>query len=387
MTRIHHVIASINVEIGGPAVSVTRLHNHLTTTGVDSTIHSIDYRRHGALADKRCGPFPTAGLLTRITRGWNQEFRKRLREGMCEFPGLVHNHGCWMSPNREARLVSVRAKCPLLISPRGMLEPWALQYQSTKKKLAWVLFENNNCQAARAFHATSYQEAQSIRALGMNQPIYIVPNGVDPPDPDSIYLKDPSIPEGPFILFLSRLHRKKGLELLLSCWDQLQSRFPDWRLIIAGPDLDGYRAELSSRLGKAIDDPSILWAGPVQQPLKSALLARAACLCLPSYSENFGHVIPEALIHGTPVITTDQTPWTELNRRGCGWVIPPNLPRLMDSLEEVMQTPTSQLSLMGEQGAAWIRSDFSWNSIAKSMAEVYNHLLGCGPKPNFILEV
>jgi len=382
--NIHQVVASINIETGGPAVSVSALHHALLDADVQSRIHCLDYKRHGPVMAPEAGPFPIAGPVTRILRGWNVPLKNRLWRSVQSYPGVVHNHGCWMAPNLFARQTAEKLNCPLLISPRGMLENWALQFRSMKKTLAWHGFEKKNLETASAFHATSPGEAAAIRALGLSQPIYQIPNGVEIPslttDPSRINL--PPDLQGPFLLFLSRIHEKKGIELLLSVWLELRKKFPDWSLVIAGPDLDGTRNRLARQYPETFEHPSIRWAGPVEGSFKTALLRESACLVLPSYSENFGYVVAESLAHRTPVLTTNQTPWAGLIEHDCGWIISPNRDDLFTSLLTVMDTPLHTLESMRPRGRAWMEADFSWPQITRAMIEAYAHPLGKHDAPS-----
>jgi glycosyltransferase involved in cell wall biosynthesis len=383
--HIHHIIASINKETGGPAVSATQLNRALIHAGLTSHIYSIDYTRHGPLVDPDLGPFIRAGKFTELTRGWNLPFQSQTSAAIQHSPGIIHNHGCWMAPNRFARQLAIKLKLPLLISPRGMLEPWSMQFRSAKKKLAWHLYERENLASASAFHATSEAEAESIRSFGFKQPIYLIPNGVQIP----AHLSTQEAPAqlsavtSPYFLFLSRIHQKKGIELLLSAWSSLRASFPAWKLVVAGPDLDGYRNQLNRMFE---DSPQVIWSGHVAGETKSWLLNHAAFLVLPSYSENFGIVIAEALAHLTPVLTTDRTPWDSLARRGCGWVIAPDEQQLTETLQLALQTPADKLNQMGTQGQAWMKEDFSWPGIADSMKQAYHHILKTGPAPDFLIQ-
>jgi len=167
---------------------------------------------------------------------------------------------------------------------------------------------------------------------------------------------------------------------------QLQKEFPEWSLAIAGPDLEGFRDELVKKFPAAFPSPSIHWIGNVSGDRKQALLHEASFFVLPSYSENFGHAIAEALAHATPVLTTDRTPRTDLDRRGCGWVIQPDERQLTTALQNAFQTPPVTLEAMGRQGKAWISYSFTWEQITRSMIQAYTHLLEQGPKPDFLLD-
>ncbi|MEM6886105.1 MAG: glycosyltransferase [Verrucomicrobiota bacterium] len=386
--RVHHIIASLNIDTGGPAFTVTRINQALNAAGVQSDIHSIDYDRFGPIADPAADPFPRAGWMTRSFRGWSPEFRRQLNHSLLQNPGIVHNHGCWMAPNRDARIFAQKHQLPLIISPRGMLESWSLQFHFLKKKLAWLAYEQKNLQAASAFHATSKSEAEALRKLGLRQPVYLIPNGVDPPTEPVTVTPPEMIPEAAhsrFILFLSRLHPKKGLNLLLKSWETLHTLYPETHLIIAGPDRDDYRGTLTQQMPQISNHPQVHWIGPVRGESKSWLLTHARFLILPTYSENFGQVIAESLAHRTPVLTTDRTPWKELAQRGCGWVISPDQQQLSEAMSQALATADAVLQQMGSQGHQWMEQEFSWSQIGRSMHAAYRHILGTGPAPDFVI--
>jgi len=223
---------------------------------------------------------------------------------------------------------------------------------------------------------------KSIRSLGFRQPVYLIPNGVHTnPAPEKQPESLKKI-KSPFILFLSRVHPKKGVDLLLKSWSELKEQFPTWTLVIAGPDLEGYRAVLE------VEHPEssrISWTGPVTGDTKDWLLSHASLLCLPTHSENFGIVIAEALAHQTPVLTTTQTPWKSLVERKCGWFIPPEQQALTTSLQAALAIEPDELKEMGARGRIWMEKDFNWNAIAESMRQAYEHLLGTGPAPDFLI--
>lgn len=152
-----------------------------------------------------------------------------------------------MFPNLYARQAAVINKINLVISPRGMLESWSLNNSWYKKWLAWILYEKENLNCATAFHATSAEEVNSIRKLGYRQPIALIPNGINIPSLEEQYSRQilidifPKLADKKWLLFLSRVHPKKGLNHLIDVWQSLVNQFPDWHLIIAGPDLIGYQ--------------------------------------------------------------------------------------------------------------------------------------------------
>ena len=188
---------------------------------------------------------------------------------------------------------------------------------------------------AQVIHTTSELEARDLRTLGVRQPIVILPNGVDPMQP---LVHDVAAPSRPYLLFLGRIHRVKGVHELLRAWRNLGT--PDWDLILAGPDENGIIAHEPLPYG-------VRYLGPVYGEHKRRLLQQASLFVLPSYSENFGLVVAEALMAGVPVITTQGTPWKRLQTEGCGWWIPMEEECLRDTLRAAMARSLEELNAMG----------------------------------------
>lgn len=387
-----HVVASINRDTGGPAVSVPSLAAGLATLGVDTTVATLDYAslgRQAGLGGARLESVP-AGALTRAFRGWSPDLAARISALAHAGTDVVHGHGLWMFPNLYARRAAIAARARLVISPRGMLDDWSLQRSRLRKRVAWYLFERENIGSAQLLHATSEAEARAIRDAGCRQPIAVIPNGVDVPDvaafPTRRVLEQafPELANRQWLLFMSRLHPKKGIADLVRVWAGLEPQFPQWQLLVAGPDLDGHGAavrSLAAQLGVA---PRVTFAGMLSGELKSCALSRSEVMVLPTHSENFGVVIAEALAHGTPVITTRAAPWEELRGQRCGWWIEEDEDALRDALAEAINLAPEQRREMGKRGQALVSGRYSWGRAAREMKATYEWLAGAAPRPDFV---
>jgi len=187
------------------------------------------------------------------------------------------------------------------------------------------------------------------------------------------------------LLFLSRLHPKKNLPALITAWAQLPpGLFPRWRLVIAGPDERGHRAELTHQIEALGPDQRIHLQGPVPDEDKSALYAASDLFILPSNSENFGIVVAEALAHGRPVITTTGTPWSELPGLGAGWWTAPTPAALAATMTEAMSLSPAARADMGARGAALVAARHGWPRIAEQTLAFYQWLISGGPRPEFV---
>jgi glycosyltransferase involved in cell wall biosynthesis len=331
-----------------------------------------------------------AGRSAGVLRGWSPPLEHAISAIARDGTSVIHNHGLWLFPNLYARRAALAAGIPLVISPRGMLDEWALRRSPVRKFFAWNLFERKNLASAKLYHATSEAEASSIRAAGFTQPIAMIPNGVDVPE--SVRDVPRSLLEGKFamlsgrrwLLFMSRLHPKKGLMELVQTWQALAPRFPDWHLLIAGPELDDHGAHvrnLVQRLGLA---DKTTFAGMLQGKEKDCALSQSELLVLPTRSENFGIVVVEALAHATPVMTTRAAPWEELRREECGWWIEAGAESLHAGLSQALATAPEQLRAMGARGRSLAIGRYSWRQAGKDMKEAYLWIRGAGSRPSCI---
>lgn len=390
--RVCHVVASINENIGGPALSVTSLAETLSTKGILSHLFTLDYQHLGEQARAegvKLHSYP-ATPLARYLRGLQPNASSALWQLASTQLDLIHNHGLWMFPNLYARQSAVGNCLPLLISPRGMLETWSLKHSRAKKWLAWLLYEQKNLSSATIFHATSVEEATSIRNLGFQQPIALIPNGVHltyfgkQPSREIMTQSFPKLFGKKWLLFLSRIHPKKGLENLLQVWQKLAIKFPDWHLVIAGPDLIGYRAKLELLTTELALEQQVTFTGMLIGERKESALENADLFVLPTHSENFGIAVAEALAHAVPVVTTKGAPWQDLSTYECGWWIENKQQVLLSALAEGMQMSSQERKVMGLRGRNLVETKYSWDSVAQKMSSVYHWILGGGIPPSCV---
>jgi glycosyltransferase involved in cell wall biosynthesis len=387
--RVLHVVTSINRDVGGPALTVPALAEGLVAQGVEATIATLDYARHGPQG--RAGGAHVVSMpapaFTRALRGWSPQFERKVAGLAKHGADVVHGHGLWMFPNLYARRAAVAAGRPLVISPRGMLDDWSLRRGRLRKRAAWRLFEHDNIAAARLLHATSAAEEAAIRAAGCAQPVAVIPNGVEIPDPAKTPPRDvlerawPELAGKEWLLFLSRLHPKKGVIELVRAWSGLEQRFPGWQLVIAGPELDGHGEEVRASAESHKIRGRITFPGMLSGDLKSAALAHAALLVLPTHAENFGVVVAEALAHGTPALTTRSAPWRELADENCGWWVEDREDSVGVALAGAMALSPEARKAMGARGRAMVAERYSWSRVAGEMHAVYRWLAGTGQRP------
>jgi glycosyltransferase involved in cell wall biosynthesis len=307
-------------------------------------------------------------------------FYRALRDEVLEAPpDLLHDHGLWLPSNVMAAIVAKRYAVPLVISTRGMLTAWALRHNRWKKRLAWWAYQRWVLRQAALFHVTSQEEVDALRNLGFDQPAAIIPNGVPLPNLSDLKEKEAGSRR---VLFLSRLHPKKGLPMLLEAWAEV--RPAGWTLELVGPSEDGHRAELEAQARRMDLADHVHFVGSVSNDEKWDVYRRADLFVLPTHSENFGIVVAEALAAEVPAITTTGAPWGDLETRDCGWWVDSDMEAIAGALREAVALEPTEREAMGRRGRRLVEEQYSWPSVAEDMAATYRWLLGEGPRPDII---
>ncbi|MFN9853814.1 MAG: glycosyltransferase [Planctomycetota bacterium] len=302
---------------------------------------------------------------------------------------IVHNHSLWMLPNSYASRIGKKFGKPVVISIHGALEPWAMRNSSWKKQLVGRWFQFQDLRDAACLHVNSVRELEGIRKFGLRNPIAVIPNGVDWQDfeelPDSALLfeKQPHLKGKRILLFMARLHRKKGLMHLLEAWHLHHTQFPDWHLAIAGPD-DGFEQKVRDYIREKNLERSVTLLGVLRGIEKRSALAAAECLVQPSFSEGFSMSILEAMASGTPVLITPGCNFPEAIRSGAAIEVEPDVGSTSHGLHEILASSAERLSDMGHRGRELIRKGFTWDSVAEQTLHLYRWLKGQDSKPEFV---
>jgi glycosyltransferase involved in cell wall biosynthesis len=353
--RILHTIDSLNPKTGGPARTVPALVSALVENGVEVDLWARD------LPDTFTPP-PGVEVRTGSLEAWLTRGTSR--------PDVWHDHGIWLRSNHETSRLADRFDIPRVVSPRGMLEPWALGHRRWKKKLAWELYQRADLRRAAALHATAQTEADQFRRLGLRNPITVIPNGIDVPRFEGV---QDSCAGGRTALFLSRVHTKKGLPLLVEAWARVRPE--GWRMKVVGPDENGHVAVVKALVQRAGLAETWEFCEEVGDQEKWDAYRQANLFILPTHSENFGMVVAEALAAGVPVITTRGCPWEGLLAHGCGWWVEPTAEGLAVALQDACSQPDEALRSMGRRGFQWMESEFGWTMIAQRMTPLYEAVL------------
>ena len=396
MIRIAHLTQSVSTLGGGISEAVRALSRAQQARGDQPAVFSV--------ADEG----------TPLT-GWPGESplwleRKRF-PGMWRLPdvaarlsahdaGIAHVHGLWTWLSIGVPAWSAQSGRPYVVSPHGMLDAWALANSGWKKRLAGLAFERRHLQRAACLIALCQSEADSIRAYGLRNRVEVVPNGMD-------WVEIGEAPERRqggrrVLLFLGRIHPKKGLVNALRAWNALRreagtaAQAADWTFAIAGWDQGGHEAELKAlcdEMGlrhadvpaaqladissaEALPEAPVLFTGPAFGAQKDALLRRASAYILPSFSEGLPMSVLEAWGSGLPVWMTDACNLPEGFAADAAVRISTDPDAMARSLEEMTRASESERAAMGQRGRALVERQFTWPVVAARHAEIHASLPG-----------
>jgi glycosyltransferase involved in cell wall biosynthesis len=311
-----------------------------------------------------------------------------------------HGHGLYVWTNMWLGGEARKRDKPLVYHPQGFFDPWILRRSRGKKRLAHWLFEDANIKHVRWWRAVSNKEAEQIRAVvGSHAIVHVIPNGIDieevdaldahevkgeklkvkgndgerpqtkrPKDQETLAWMKRKRPKR--LLFLSRIHAKKGLDLLVPAWGRLTKEFPDWELLIVGPDEGGYQATVEKMIADC-GCGDTCWIHPaVSGAEKHALLRTADLFVLPSYSEGFPMAVLEAAAHRIPVVQTDECNFPELTAAGGAWECRPERDSVEKTLREALTAEDAERAERGVRGRVLVEKSYSWDQIANEVIEV-----------------
>jgi glycosyltransferase involved in cell wall biosynthesis len=382
-------IQSIDFRLGGPPRAVVELTGVLAGRGHEVILATTNDRdvpedwRHPPGPELICVP-PVAGAFKRLTQAGVQSLRDAIAQS-----AVVHLHGVWEPANQQVAAVCRSLGTPYVVSLRGMLDDWSMRQHSIRKRLYLALVGRRYLERAAAVHCTAEAELRQSHKWFSKGRGAVVPNLMDLrpytqlPNPEPALTHWPELRRASFtVLFLSRIHEKKGVEHLLEAASRVVPKVPGIRLVIAGGGEPAYLANLrmlAASLGIA-DHTS--WVGSVDGSLKRSLYAAADLMAVPTSQENFGFVFFECLASGTPVVTTDLVDTSaELGRSGGARIIP-QTPEAFASEIEAFATGRRDARAMGAAGRAWTLAELATDRVASDFESLYHscalHPQKCG---------
>lgn len=369
---ILHYIPSIDTSSGGLGSYM-----QITTPELGKLVdlHVATHRTDDELPLENCTMHYISGMGINVSGSIKEEVWALIEE---VHPDVVHVNCCW-TPLCAYFTTWTREFCehqcikiPIIYTPHGMLEPWIIDHNYwTRKFPATVIYQRKAFKTADLIHSTADSEKSNLIKLGWNKKIDVIPNCVDV---ESIKIKE-SWKKTNNILFLSRVHPKKGINFIIEAATKLKDSMKGHRILIVGPGEESYVKSLKNQAERLGVQDIVIFEGPVFGDKKFDLYREADLFILPTHSENFGIVVAEALASGTPVITTVGTPWNELKDNNCGWWTEIGTQPLVDALKDFLSKDEDDLRTMGLNGRKLIEDKYSCKTIAHQFLEMYDRIV------------
>lgn len=374
MTRVLHVIGGLSSANGGPSWAVPSLCAGLAATGLEVSVATPEGPGE---ADVSAGTRALTSLgvpLIALPKG-----ASALRALLAE-QQVVHVHGAWRPPICRVHMAARQLGVPVVLSPHGSFEPWAIRHKRLKKLIGWYLYQRRNVRHAAVLHAAAELERQSIARLRVANHVAVIPNPVDIPRLTDLPGRSGEVGRRRRALFLARIHPVKGLDLLLEAWFRVKPR--GWELVIVGGGDRQHVALVEAQVRRLKLGDVVSFAGHLEGTAKWAQYRASDLFVLPSRSENFGLVVAEALAAETPVIATVAAPWAALPELGCGWSVPVSVEGIATALEQAVGATDEERRQMGVRGRRFVDESFSVATVARATRELYRWVLGeadCAP--------
>lgn len=359
--KIVHYIPSIDRTAGGTSTYMQVLVKGLSEL---AEVHIITHTSENPLVMENCTVHYVHNYQP-FSYSWKISIAFLLDEIK---PDIVHVNCCWMPACAAVQRIAQKRGYKVVLTPHGMLEPWIIKrHYWTRKVPALWLYQKAAVQRADCVQATAESERDNLLKLGYNSNIKVVRLGIDA---ESIEMKR-SWKKSRQILFLSRVHVKKGINFLIEAADVLRNELQGYKILVAGEgDADYVEAMKRMICDRGLQD-IVQLIGGVYGDEKWRLFQTSDFFVLPTHSENFGLAIAESLASGTPVITTVGTPWSDLNSSEAGAWIEIGTEPLVETLRRFLSLSEDELETMGRNGRKLIETKYSAHVMAEQMMEVY----------------
>lgn len=384
--RVAHIIASADPKFGGGTIAFRELTAACARAGVN--VHQFfTLTRQFDVRNLQVADMPIPCTVVRRESGdsWGAAIdlcRVLRAEHERQSFDLIHIHGIWLPLVVATAWWAGLLQIPVVTSTHGMLLPWAFSFKRSKKLLAWWLYQRWLLQDCACLHATSDVERAEAARLGLKAPVAVVPLGIGALPREAKPITQ--LGDGPRgVLYLGRLHPVKNLPSLIKAWASKPRH--GWQLHLVGPEEEGHRVELERQVAEAGLQGSILFHGAANEAAKWDWIERCEVLVLPSFSENFGIVVAEALAMSRPVIASRGAPWSDLLKHRCGWWCESSVEGLQGALDDALAMSREQLAEHGERGRALVESSYLWSKTGASLSQLYRSILDSGaPRPAFV---
>lgn len=300
---------------------------------------------------------------------------------------VFHMEALWRYPHLLMGVWKKYRQEPIVCSPHGMFDPYIIHHQGLIKRIIAKLFFHSGLTAVDCYHALCLKELEDIRAYGLKQPVAIIPNGVDLPIEENKYKQNDGKHH---LLYLGRLHHKKGVDLLLRAIAQIKKDSPclldNWIIDVVGWDHENYKSVLEHICQKNILQDIVVFHGGVFGEGKAKMYANASAYILPSHGEGLPMTILEAWSWKLPVVMTPQCNLPEGYAVDAAIKIDDNVHSIKEGLEKLLKMEDTERFMMGQRGYKLVSEQFTWTASAKKMVELYEWLVHKRRKPDFVYE-
>lgn len=381
--KVLHVIPSVSLAHGGPSQVIRTMTRGLAELGLDVHVATTDDDGSGPRLQVPLGePIVQEGEVTywyfrRSTLFYKASWpmTRWLAQHTKDYD-LVHIHALFSYTPAAAAHYAFHQRVPYIVRPLGVLNRWGItQGKPLLKRVSLALLEGRIIRHAARMHYTSAAEREEAESLGFSTPAVVIPNPVQGPLVQLSRRHFPGLEGRPVLLFLSRINRKKGLDLLLNAFARLRQNHPTAGLVIAGSGDDALASDLREQAKRLGISGDVHWTGFVSGTAKWEAFASADVFVLPSYSENFGVAPVEAMLAAVPVVVSDQVGiHPEVTASGAGLVVPCDAASLAKAFELILRDPAAAQH-MREAGLAYAKQNYSVRAVSQAIYRAYESVL------------
>lgn len=380
--KVLFVGASNSRSAGGLYYTMSSLTKNLLSSDIEVALLAANDKFSsediGIYGDVPLIPYTISNVPLLSTLGYSRDIQNLIEEYQ---PDIIHSQGLWMY--HSAAVLRYKKRHPevkVIVQPHGMLDPWAVRNSGWKKRIVGYWYEYENLRRADCIHALCQSEADAIREFGLKNQIAIIPNGIDLPgcSLDEIIARRQNTGGRKTLLFIGRIHPKKGLRELIEALAILKCRRPDlfneWHVKIAGWDQLNHTAELKMLIESKNLSDCITLVGPAFGNEKERLLTEASAFILPSFSEGLPMSVLEAWAYALPVVITPHCNLPEGFSASAAIGCEPNSQSVAMALEQLFDLSIDKASQIGIRGRSLVEANFTWTQVAKHTIELYYNL-------------
>lgn len=382
LPHVVHVISSVDPRAGGTTtqlVSLVRAQVELGMTVSVISTYTVDFDPGAAEEIQNCGAYLELVGPSTAVLAWHPKLSRVLRDVIAT-ANIVHIHGIWEEIQHRAAVIARELDIPYLFSTHGLLDPYSLQQSKLQKQLYMAVRMKKNLNEASALHYADEGERQAAAGMGLNAPAIVQPYALDLSPFERLPIEGvfrrafPHLGNDPYVLFLSRLHPRKGLDLLIPAFAAAQTN--NAKLVIAGPaSEEGYEPQIRKLVEQYKLTDRVVFTGMLEGKVRAAAYAEAEVLVLPSHQENFGIVVVEALACGTPVIVSDHVNLhKQIFTQGLGEVVPLDVAKIAAAITSWL-ADSDKCFQTGVKGREWAFQVYDAKSSALAWASHYDDIM------------